>query len=547
MKKKLISLICAFIFIISGTVFHSFASDESILTAVVSYDPESSTVTVKGNAEGTIILYIPSLSQNDGSIIIKQLNANGTYMYSFTMSPDAKSGKYTVYVTSESSSAGDTFNYMDKKKAESGLEIINQKTTLTEFTIAIEEYATDLGINTEDALYLKNKDEIYSLLFTLKRASTPVDFNNAFYMVYAICGLPGSDRNTIEQLLNKYSTQLSIDFRKDYATDERLDENAKTNLCNLLSSYNYKENLKTKSFSAIFNELKPISCIQSALSWQKLKKVLTEDFDFSFVNSNISYNSLRDKDRVFQLMMQGSFDTLQKAEQLFSDCVVVAFNEENRTFIPSGGGGGPSGGGGSSYGGSSAVTVPSPAPAPLKPAFTDINNEHWAYRAVELLYTEGAVNGYENNMFYPDNNVTRAEFTKMILFIADNGNAESQNTYSDIKNTDWFYPYVTKADALGIIKGSGNKFMPEDNITREDAAVIAYRCLNLRGKELSGNLTFNDSDEISDYAKEAIGALSYSKLLNGSGNNMYLPKNNLNRAEAAQIICNLFEYLKDGK
>lgn len=45
------------------------------------------------------------------------------------------------------------------------------------------------------------------------------------------------------------------------------------------------------------------------------------------------------------------------------------------------------------------------------------------------LYDAGIVNGASATMFYPENNVTRAEFTKMavVLFGLDSKSTESQS------------------------------------------------------------------------------------------------------------------------
>lgn len=47
--------------------------------------------------------------------------------------------------------------------------------------------------------------------------------------------------------------------------------------------------------------------------------------------------------------------------------------------------------------------------------FNDLTNEHWCYEAVSNLNSLGYINGYEDNTFGPDNSITRAEFTKLVM------------------------------------------------------------------------------------------------------------------------------------
>ena len=75
------------------------------------------------------------------------------------------------------------------------------------------------------------------------------------------------------------------------------------------------------------------------------------------------------------------------------------------------------------------------------------------------------------------------------------------------------------------------------HVTREDAACIIFRTLNYKGLclEIKEN-TFADADNTSAYAQDAIGTLSANKIINGMGDNMFAPKNNLTRAESAMLI-----------
>ena len=99
------------------------------------------------------------------------------------------------------------------------------------------------------------------------------------------------------------------------------------------------------------------------------------------------------------------------------------------------------------------------------------------------LYDAGIVNGASATMFYPENNVTRAEFTKMavVLFGLDSKSTESQ--FTDVPANEWYAKYVVAATEAGIVTGiSETEFAPNDDVTREQMAAIIGRYLDITSK-----------------------------------------------------------------
>ena len=85
-------------------------------------------------------------------------------------------------------------------------------------------------------------------------------------------------------------------------------------------------------------------------------------------------------------------------------------------------------------------------------------------------------------------------------------------------------------------------FRPDDNITREDAAVIIKRFAEYCGATLDvrrESAEFDDNSDISDYAKSAVGDLYVSEIINGSDNNRFEPKQSMTRAQAAAMIARI--------
>lgn len=114
--------------------------------------------------------------------------------------------------------------------------------------------------------------------------------------------------------------------------------------------------------------------------------------------------------------------------------------------------------------------------------FTDVSTGSKYYEAVNRLSELGIINGYEDGSFRPDNNVTRAEFSKIIVGMM-NKYTEAKSTppssaFDDVNQVQWCIPYVNYLTANGVIKGYADAtFRPSNIITYAEAATIICRVL----------------------------------------------------------------------
>ena len=226
------------------------------------------------------------------------------------------------------------------------------------------------------------------------------------------------------------------------------------------------------------------------------------------------------------------------------------FNVINSINIPqvSQGGGGSSGGGKTQTGSIGSYTPPvvsqgqqPSVPSEVKPVFKDVPENHWAHNYIKKLSDSGVVNGTSDNNFMPDANVTRAEYVKMLVE-AFSVSKSSNVVFDDVSSTEWYAPYIAGAFDAGLVNGDGKKFKPNDYITRQDAAVIAYRFAKYFDYKFDiKETTFIDNNTIADYAVESIKALASSKIINGMPDGSFSPIGNATRAQAAKMICEILE------
>ena len=132
---------------------------------------------------------------------------------------------------------------------------------------------------------------------------------------------------------------------------------------------------------------------------------------------------------------------------------------------------------------------------------------------------------------------------KMIIIAFGLQDNSSKCDFTDVKEDAWYSPYIAKAYNEQIITGYNDGTVGAQNpITREDFAVIIVRALKAVGRDVSvdaSDNSFADGDEISQYAKEAVAILQNKGILNGTEDNLFLPKKSTTRAETAKVIAAL--------
>ncbi len=114
---------------------------------------------------------------------------------------------------------------------------------------------------------------------------------------------------------------------------------------------------------------------------------------------------------------------------------------------------------------------------PITTSFTDVPEDIWYEKAVNTLTSLGVIKGVGDGAFAPDRPITRAEFCAIATRFAKTTTA-AESTFVDVPPTHWAYEYINVAASFGWIDGYGaNRFGPDDDITRAQAATITNRML----------------------------------------------------------------------
>ena len=288
---------------------------------------------------------------------------------------------------------------------------------------------------------------------------------------------------------------------------------------------------------------------------ESIASVFEEYDNVLMISKNSKYSDMSEdqKANVRKKMVGISFDdinltteaglesALTKISSVFSNAVdAVSDNTSKNT--------GSGGGGGTQSKKFGTVMLPQDDVMPPKTqnngSFADINDAPWAKESIEFLAEKNIINGFGGNVFKPNDNVTREQFVKLFVAAFNIPVTDTQMSFSDVKENDWYYMYVSAAVNAGIIKGiDETRFGAGENITRQDMAVIADRTMNYLGitiPETTQEKTFMDKSQIADYASEAVRTMQMGGIINGISDDEFAPELNCTRAMAAKVIFELY-------
>lgn len=136
--------------------------------------------------------------------------------------------------------------------------------------------------------------------------------------------------------------------------------------------------------------------------------------------------------------------------------------------------------------------------------------------------------------------MSRAMLVTVLWRLEDSPAATSASTFKDVAIDAWYANAVAWANANEIVSGyGGGLFGPNDNITREQMAVILRRYAEFKGYNVTAtdNLTlFTDAQDVSDWALTGMKWAVAEKLISGMTTTTLVPQGNATRAQVASIL-----------
>jgi S-layer homology domain len=177
-------------------------------------------------------------------------------------------------------------------------------------------------------------------------------------------------------------------------------------------------------------------------------------------------------------------------------------------------------------------------PPPI--AFTDVPENFWANRFIDVLSSRRIIEGYKDYSFRPNQAVDRAEFAAILQKAFDKELAKNDLTFKDVASNYWATPAIDKSIKTGFLKGYPDQtFKPEQKIPRVQVLVALVSGLNLKSPASPEKVIgiYKDAKDIPKYALTRIAAATANGLVvNYPDKNVLAPNKEATRAEVTAMV-----------
>ena len=152
-------------------------------------------------------------------------------------------------------------------------------------------------------------------------------------------------------------------------------------------------------------------------------------------------------------------------------------------------------------------------------SFPDVNADDWFNVTVSSLANMGAISGYEDGTFRPNEPITRAELASMAVRFYEAFEAEyEEGTFLDVDGDEWYADAIAAAEELGILGGyPDGTVRPNNNITRAETCAIVNRVLERRPHDEH----LGDVDEMRTWPDNLPGAWYYADMQEATNGHYY--------------------------
>lgn len=176
-------------------------------------------------------------------------------------------------------------------------------------------------------------------------------------------------------------------------------------------------------------------------------------------------------------------------------------------------------------------------------SFADVSADDYYYEAVLWAVSQGITLGTDDAHFSPDADCARGQLVTFLWRAAGKPKAEQAALFSDVGADAYYGEAVRWAAALGIVTGySDGCFGAGDSITRQQMAVMLYRFARALGMDTvqsgADARGFDDFEQVSAYAEEAIAWAANAAILRGADNRL-MPQAPCTRAQMVTMLNRL--------
>ena len=173
--------------------------------------------------------------------------------------------------------------------------------------------------------------------------------------------------------------------------------------------------------------------------------------------------------------------------------------------------------------------------------FTDVAPSDWFYTAVQYTYENQLYSGMTATTFGPGVSMSRAMLATVLSRLAGVSGPAPSMGFADVAEGAWYADAVNWAALVKVVEGKENNcFFPDEDVTREQMAVMLYRYAHsYLGLSLpsAGDLSaYTDGATVSAWAEEALAWAVGHGILTGYTDGTIRPGGSASRAEVAVML-----------
>ncbi|MDY4661532.1 penicillin binding protein PBP4B [Pseudoflavonifractor capillosus] len=173
--------------------------------------------------------------------------------------------------------------------------------------------------------------------------------------------------------------------------------------------------------------------------------------------------------------------------------------------------------------------------------YSDVSDSYWAYDAIRFVSEENLFQGVTGGGFAPEMTMSRAMLATVLYRAAGSPAVTASAGFTDVPAGKWYSDAVNWAASKGIVKGvGGNRFAPDDNVSREQIATILYQYVLSTGETAKADASvlavYGDNASVSSWAADGMAWAVKEGIITGKPGSLLAPADSATRAEVATML-----------
>ncbi|RYG72932.1 hypothetical protein EU245_08290 [Lentibacillus lipolyticus] len=181
--------------------------------------------------------------------------------------------------------------------------------------------------------------------------------------------------------------------------------------------------------------------------------------------------------------------------------------------------------------------------ADAEKTFSDVPEDFWAADAIYRFAEAGVIEGYEDDSFGVNDELTRAHAAIILANALDLEMPDSDevtNYFDDVEPDHPYADYIAATGKAGVINGSDGAFMPNKKLTRQQMASVLVSAFDLESGEKSVDVNLSNVAPSHQDNVQVLADLGVTNQLDD-----FRPNENISRAGFTVMLAQSVDNSKD--